>query len=265
MIPRANITSWRSTAPWSTDAQIEQDLILSRALVEIFGNPGLCDSLAFRGGTALHKLFLQPPGRYSEDIDLVQTKAEPIGPTFDTLREIIEPWLGIPNSKRGPNSATLVFRFDTTVQPIQRMRLKIEINTREHFTVFGYQRQPFAIQNPWFTGTADIITYDVHELLATKMRALYQRRKGRDLYDLDRALKLHYIDERRIVGCFVEYMRRAGSSITRSLFEANLLAKIEQSSFRSDIFPLLADAGDYDPIDAVDRILGQLVSLLPDA
>lgn len=76
MIPRAYITAWRKIAPWSTDAQIEQDLILSRALVEIFSQPILSSQLAFRGGTALHKLFLTPASRYSEDIDLVQVKPE---------------------------------------------------------------------------------------------------------------------------------------------------------------------------------------------
>jgi hypothetical protein len=65
-------TEWRTFAPWSTDAQVEQDLILSRALVEIFSNPLLSKSLAFRGGTALHKLFIKPAARYSGDIDLVQ-------------------------------------------------------------------------------------------------------------------------------------------------------------------------------------------------
>ena len=32
------------------------------------------------GGTALHKLYLQPQVRYSEDIDLVQINSEPINP-----------------------------------------------------------------------------------------------------------------------------------------------------------------------------------------
>ena len=36
MIPRANITAWRGTAPWPEDWQVEQDLVLSRALVDIF-------------------------------------------------------------------------------------------------------------------------------------------------------------------------------------------------------------------------------------
>ena len=66
MIPRAHITAWRRHTPWLTDAQVEQDLILSRALVEIFAAPALSSQLAFRGGTALHKLHLSPPSRYSD-------------------------------------------------------------------------------------------------------------------------------------------------------------------------------------------------------
>ena len=58
MIPRAYITEWRSSAPWATDAQVEQDLVLSRALIEIFSDPSLASALALRGGTAFHKLYL---------------------------------------------------------------------------------------------------------------------------------------------------------------------------------------------------------------
>ncbi len=58
MIPRANVTAWRFYAPWPTDAQIEQDLVLSRALVELFRNSLVAETTAFRGGTALHKLFI---------------------------------------------------------------------------------------------------------------------------------------------------------------------------------------------------------------
>lgn len=74
MIPQAYITEWGNYVPWKTNEQIEQDLIISRALVEIFKDPFLADRLAFRGGTALHKLFMQPQPRYSEDIDLVQVR-----------------------------------------------------------------------------------------------------------------------------------------------------------------------------------------------
>jgi predicted nucleotidyltransferase component of viral defense system len=75
MISRAYITEWRSDFPWSTSAQVEQDLIVSRALIEIFKSNLLCEKLAFRGGTALHKLFTSRQSRYSEDIDLVQIES----------------------------------------------------------------------------------------------------------------------------------------------------------------------------------------------
>jgi predicted nucleotidyltransferase component of viral defense system len=66
MIPRAHVTAWRAGAPWPTDAQIEQDLVLLRALVEMFGRPAVGEAVAFRGGTALHKLFLKQPGGYGK-------------------------------------------------------------------------------------------------------------------------------------------------------------------------------------------------------
>ena len=67
-------------------------------------------SLAFRGGTALNKLFFNPPTRYSEDIDPVQTIAEPIGLTLDTIREVLDTWLGEPKRSFSNGRVTLVYR-----------------------------------------------------------------------------------------------------------------------------------------------------------
>lgn len=100
MIPRDYITAWRPQAPWVQDFQVEQDLALSRALVEMFSHPVLADGLAFRGGTALHKLHLQPAARYSEDLDLVQVRPGPAGPIMKALRETLDPWLGTPGWKQ---------------------------------------------------------------------------------------------------------------------------------------------------------------------
>ena len=61
MIPKADIVAWLQFAPWVTDAQVEQDLIICRALVTIFQSHFLADRLAFRGGTALHKLYFDIP------------------------------------------------------------------------------------------------------------------------------------------------------------------------------------------------------------
>lgn len=64
MIPRDYVTEWRAVAPWVQDFQVEQDLVISGALVEIFSHVHLRDALAFRGGTALYKLHLRPAARY---------------------------------------------------------------------------------------------------------------------------------------------------------------------------------------------------------
>jgi predicted nucleotidyltransferase component of viral defense system len=94
MIDERFLRAWREYAPWPNEFQIEQDLIISRILVEIFKDPYLSDHLVFRGGTALNKLFSQKSLRYSEDIDLVQRYSGPIGKIFQHLDDAISPWLG---------------------------------------------------------------------------------------------------------------------------------------------------------------------------
>ncbi len=106
MIPRDYVTAWRAIAPWVEDAQVEQDLVVSRALVEIFSHPLLARSLAFRGGTALYKLYLTPAARYSEDIDLVQVDAGPAGAVMDATT--LDPWLDEPRWKQ--TRARVTFR-----------------------------------------------------------------------------------------------------------------------------------------------------------
>lgn len=116
MIPHDYITEWRAEAPWVADSQVEQDLVISRALVEIFSHPALKDALAFRGGTALYRLHLKPAARYSEDIDLVRTEAGPAGPIMDALREVLDPWLGGPRWKQAeggsPSRIALILKTD---------------------------------------------------------------------------------------------------------------------------------------------------------
>ena len=140
MIPRDYITEWRGQAPWIQDFQVEQDLVISRALLEIFTHPLLRMSLAFRGGTAIYKLHVKPPARYSEDIDLVQINAEPAGPLMNALREVLDPWLGKPQWKQSEGRVTFFYRFVSEDTPPLRLRLKVEINSREHFAVYGFSR-----------------------------------------------------------------------------------------------------------------------------
>ena len=263
MIPRAHVTHWRGRAPWPLDAQVEQDLVISRALVELFSDSLLARSLAFRGGTALHKLFFDPPGRYSEDIDLVQQTAGPIGPIFDAVRARLDPWLGEANWNQSGGRASLVYRFESTSLPVQRMRLKVEINTREHFAVLGSRKASYKVDSPWFLGDAELATFELEELLATKLRALYQRKKGRDLYDLGLALSARAIDDSKLVACFQHYVKNEGRSVARAEFETNLQSKLADPAFKGDVVPLLTNPERYDPELAARTVLDRLISKLP--
>ncbi len=265
MIPQANITAWRTHAPWPDDAQVEQDLVLTRALIELFSDPEIAQEIALRGGTALQKLFIRPPCRYSEDIDLVQTQAAPIGPLLEGCRKKLDPWLGNPTRSRGPGSVTLIYRFQSEIAPVRPLRLKIEINTREHFTVLGLAARPFTASNPWCTAETQITTYEIDELLGTKLRALFQRRKGRDLFDLWLALERNLLDPERVLACFSRYIDHQGQQVSRARFEQNIYEKESDRAFLEDIQPLLRADLDYDPHLAMKRIRESLIEKLPGA
>ena len=172
---------------YDKDEMVEQDLIICRALCALYNDEYLAEHLAFRGGTTLHKLYIQPQQRYSEDIDLVQINAEPIKETLKKISVALS-FLGKPVVKQKAHNNTLVFRFQSEIPPVVPIRLKVEINTREHFNVLGLTQRNFKVENQWFSGDCKITTYHLEELLGTKLRALYQRRKGRDLFDLYKAL-----------------------------------------------------------------------------
>ncbi|MEQ8693841.1 MAG: nucleotidyl transferase AbiEii/AbiGii toxin family protein [Gammaproteobacteria bacterium] len=263
MIPRDFITEWRAQAPWVQDAQVEQDLVISRALVDIFSHPHLRQALAFRGGTALYKLYLKPAARYSEDIDLVQVTSQPIGETLDALRGVLDPWLGDARYKHGEGRVTLTYRFQSDDQPPIPLRLKVEINSREHFSVHGFTRLSFAVRSRWFTGEAEIVTYQLNELLGTKLRALYQRRKGRDLFDLATALAHPDAVPAEIIEAFNAYMEHGQTQISRADFEQNLANKLSRRDFSADIGPLLAPGHDWDRDEGARTVGENLIALLP--
>ena len=263
MIPEADIIAWRREAPWADDATVEQDLVLSRALVEIFSDATLAESLAFRGGTALQKLMLRPPRRYSEDLDLVQVEPGPIGGLLDRIRAHLDPWLGEPTRDRAEVTVTLLYRFESEIPPTRRLRLKVEINTREHFTIYGHIVRPLEIGSRWFSGHAEIRTYSLDELLSTKLRALYQRRRGRDLFDLWDGKTRGEVDAEKVVTAFGTYLERESLRVTRAEFERNFAGKVRDRAFLGEVAPMLAPGVDYDPLTAADLVRREFLERLP--
>lgn len=263
MISSAFITEWSQQCPWSSPAQVEQDLVLSRALVEIYADPELRERLLFRGGTALHKVVLQPAARYSEDLDFVQIRKEPIGSTLDLLRARLNPWLGAAKSEIGARGATLIYRFESEQPPVIRLRLKIEINTREHLCLLPVERTQFAVDSRWFSGEAELPIYATTELLGTKLRALYQRRKGRDLFDLWHAHKAGVLDAPAMLSLFAHYMAAEDHWITAEDFLSNLEAKMKHPGFLTDTPPLLRPGVSFDPSEAHAWLTGEVLPHMP--
>jgi len=248
MIPKAHIVAWRQMAPWVSDAQVEQDLIMSRALVAIFENSVLASSLALRGGTSLHKLYFRMARRYSEDIDL------------DALKGVLNPFLGEPKRKQAEGTVTLTYRMDSEGPPVVPMRLKIEINTREHFSVMGFKHRPYEVRSRWFKGSCRITTFSLEELLGTKVRELYQRRKGRDLFDLWLGLTEGKAKATAVIQIFKEYMKAQGLNVKREDYEKNLQEKIKHRGFASDLNPLIPANVNYDIQEASEILKQEIIS-----
>ena len=260
MIAKPYIAKWQEHAPWKQFYQVEQDLVISRVLVEIFSDDFLRENLAFRGGTALHKLYLNPAPRYSEDIDLVQIKAGPIKPIMKRLQEVITFFEEPRKTQVKGHGAKALYRFNSEYEEI-RLRLKLEINCKEHFNVLDWVDLPFEVESEWFSGKAEIKTYSINELLGTKLSAFYQRRTGRDLFDLDYSRLNMELDIEQIIHCFKEYITFATGN--RPPSQKELLINIEEKendpNFTGDMEALLRPEIKYNQEAAFKWLKNELV------
>ena len=236
MITEADIAHWQQHAPWPTLEQIEQDLVLSRLIVETSKHPLLGDELVFRGGTCLHKVWLDRPWRYSEDLDYVRRTGGGVGEVLDAIREVAAT-VGFDRVQTDVRRHPKV-RLDSTFVRGGRMRIKIELNTFERSPARPTVTRALDVDSPWFSGTADVPTFALEELAATKIRALFQRAKGRDLFDLWLAVMQAGAPPAGIANCFDPY-RPAGWTVARAA--ANLDAKLLNREFTSDVEHLVAE------------------------
>jgi len=261
LIPRAYLQEWTAKAPWPDLRQVEQDLVICRALCDLFNEPGLTGKIAFRGGTAINKLLFREPLRYSEDIDLVQTRPEPIGATVDAIRRSLA-WLGKCSLKQAKHSTHLIFRFAPEVAPDTTLSLTVEINTREHKSLLGAKKYAFGVTNSWHQDKTEIVSFLPEELFGTKFRAFLQRRKGRDLFDLNEGLKQLDLDLGKLLACFDYYLALEGNPISKAEAEKRMLGKLARS-LTEDIDPLLPTGvrfTDADAIEAFGRVWTELIT-----
>lgn len=259
MIANSILTAWSIGHPWPDVDQVEQDLLLAQAICEIVGDDLLGKELVLRGGTAFHKLYLDYPRRYSEDLDFVRMSSGGIGNVMKRLTEMGQS-LGYEVKTQMARHPKVFWRF-SSVSGIRR-KIKLEINTFERSPMLPLTTMPLDVESKWYSGRAEVPVFQVEELCATKVRALYQRSKGRDLFDLWLALTELSVDPEAIVVAFGAY-RPEG--LTRRLVERNLEAKLANRDFCHDCDALIVGGAErfgYDVQAAGSLVMERIVSLL---
>ena len=257
MMRRTDITQWGVDHPWQNENQIEQDLLLSMAMIEIANDPLLGGELVLRGGTAFHKLFLPEPYRYSEDLDFVRTSAGGIGDVMKRLTSLGRE-LGFEVRTKMGEFPKVYWRF--AFEDGTPGKIKLEINTYERSPMMPLAKRAHRVDNPFYTGEAGIPTFQPEELVATKLRALYQRKKGRDLYDLWLALTVLELDPEAIVAAFPAY-RPEG--VDGKLMAGNLAAKLADRTFCTDVDAMVrVGSPAYDPQEAGEMATEKLLQLI---
>ncbi len=257
MIPNADIIAWGVDHPWPELDQIEQDLLLSQAICEISNDELLGGELSLRGGTAFHKLFMPTPYRYSEDLDYVRSTEGGIGGIVNRLQDIGRD-LGFQASARIGKYPKVFWKY-TSSNGIPT-KIKIEINTFERSPALGSHFVEHEVDSSYYKGSAMVHTFHLEELVATKIRVLYQRSKGRDLYDIWIALSELGLAPEAILGEFPIYRP---DQMTAKGCISNLHEKLADKQFTTDIINLLRrDAPEYDVQKAGKYVETELLSKL---
>lgn len=261
MIDQQSILDWRKQFPWSIVQQVEQDLLISRAVVAIYSDEFLATRLAWRGGTALYKLHLKPQARYSEDIDLVLINPEPMGPILDRLREVLS-FMPDMQAKGKRYSHVLKLRFTSEIEQLP-CRIKVEINCNEHFSELGFERVPFSVSSPWFSGECEVTAYRFEEMLGTKFNAVFGRKKTRDLFDMDYVFRHSSPNVDTILRCWRRYKKELGEELPSwREYVQNVEAKLNDEAYRNGMETLLRPGTSFNPDEAWANVRKHIVDRL---
>jgi predicted nucleotidyltransferase component of viral defense system len=277
-LTRRDVLAHQSQVPWPTQPQIEQDLLLCRSMAALFNDKFLHGQIAMRGGTLLHKVHLAPPSRYSEDIDLVVFGDRPEDHVRKALRRVLSDVLGEPKTSAGeaiqlairnavkPSRVLrMTYSVPSVSEPGSMLHVVVEANVTERKPHRSIVESPFEFSFRDELVKTLINGYHIHEMLGTKMRALFQRRRGRDLFDLYWALTIAKpaVEPAAIIESFLHYLRQEGGAASRAEFIGILDAHLADRGFCSDMKTLLRVGVDYDPQAAGEYVRNRLLSLLP--
>ena len=277
-ITRQDILAHQAVVPWAAQYQVEQDLLLCRAMVALFDDKFLSSQIAMRGGTLLHKVHLAPPARYSEDIDLVVVGTRPADHIRRAIRRVLADVLGTPkasvwdtlalairNTVKPSRVLRMTYSARSIIEPNRTLEIVVEANVTERKPHRAVVEMPFSFPFRDKAIQTHIKGFDIHEMLGTKMRAMFQRKRGRDLFDLYWALTKSPtpVDPAAIIASFEHYLKQEGTKAGRAEFIGILDNHLKDRGFCSDMQPLLRTDIAYDPQAAGKHVKTHLLNLLP--
>ncbi len=241
----------------------ELDYRLTYALGAIYTDPFLAARLCLKGGTVLNKLCFPTLSRLSVDLDF-----NAVGPKAQVLAErsrVITQLATLFAEQNAGYTVTHDFRYEQTnivahYAPLSggpRQRLKLEISTVERVPILGRTARPLILPDG---ASVSIATYHLEELTATKIRALYARRKGRDIYDLWRIASLD-LDERAVRKLTLYYFYHAKMMFHYPTFLANVEEKLRHHGFGDDVRGLIRVGQEFDWSEACRAVIDRFAFL----
>lgn len=198
MIPNRELLDLRGEWQLRVDV-IEKDYVLGWMLAAIASEPELAKTWVFKGGTCLRKCYYETY-RFSEDLDFTVIDGGPEAPEDLLARfEEVGSWLyeraGIEivlderafvrrQNLRGKPTAQgrIAFRGPTASPSLAKVKLDI---TSDEAVVESPVLRPIA--HPYSDEplpVEGVLSYSITELFAEKLRALAERCRPRDLYDV---------------------------------------------------------------------------------
>lgn len=279
-LTQRDILAHQQQVPWPNLRQVEQDLLLCRAMTALFDDAFLKTQIAMRGGTLLHKVHLAPASRYSEDIDLVVIGDRPDEHVRKAINRVLLGVLGRPtssawqavklvvrNAVKPSKVLRVIYRVPSVAEPRGTpLEIVIEANVTERKSYRPISLLPFSYLFRDEIVATTVNGFEIHEMLGTKMRALFQRRRGRDLFDLYWALTEAGtpVNPEEIIELFLYYLQQEDTVATRDEFIGLLQSHLNDRGFLTDMNALLRTGIAYDPIAAGDYVIGSLLKLLPE-
>jgi predicted nucleotidyltransferase component of viral defense system len=176
--------------------------------------------------------------------------------------------LAVRNAAKPSRILRCIYKIPSVSESGRELTLEVETNVSERLPKCELQRLPFEVVFRGERLQSTLVSYNINEMLATKMRALFQRRRGRDLFDLywaltSRAARPVIVEE--VVDAFQHYMRGEGTRVPRAEFVAHLRSCLaDRVGFCTDMIPLLRRGVEYNPDQAGLHVQTHVLSRLPE-